>query len=167
MVLVAKSCPTLGNTWTVDHQGRSLWDFRQEYYSGLPFPSPGDLPNPRTESVSFALAGGFYTTEPSGEPLIPKVGLYYCTKDSELMLIVYECLCLSEWGSTELLGNFSPDKPDRRLGVGVRAGMSTIFPRLHQQSPHKPWKHSSLAGSLELGFQRVAHRFSSLMQSFI
>ena len=32
---------------------------RQEYWSGLPFPPPGDLPNPRTEPVSPALAGEF------------------------------------------------------------------------------------------------------------
>ncbi|XP_061238441.1 dynein regulatory complex protein 8 isoform X2 [Bos javanicus] len=37
---------------------------RQEYWSGLPFPSPGDLPSPGTESTSPALAGGFFTTEP-------------------------------------------------------------------------------------------------------
>ena len=37
---------------------------RQEYWSGLPFPSPGDFPDPRIEPVSPALAGGFFTTEP-------------------------------------------------------------------------------------------------------
>jgi len=36
---------------------------RQEYWSGLPFPSPGDLPNPGIEPMSPALAGGFFTTE--------------------------------------------------------------------------------------------------------
>ena len=44
---------------------------RQEYWSGLPFPLPGDLPNPRIEPVSLAspaLAGGFFTTEPPGKP---------------------------------------------------------------------------------------------------
>jgi len=38
---------------------------RQEYWSGLPFPSPGDLPNPGSEPAapaSPALAGGFFTT---------------------------------------------------------------------------------------------------------
>ena len=40
---------------------------RQEYWSGLPFPSPGNLPNPRTEPESPALAGGFFTTEPLGK----------------------------------------------------------------------------------------------------
>jgi len=36
---------------------------RQEYYSGLSFPSPGDLPNPGTEPTSPALAGGCSTAE--------------------------------------------------------------------------------------------------------
>ena len=39
---------------------------RQEYWSGLPFPSPGDLPDPGTKFMSLALAGAFFTTAPSG-----------------------------------------------------------------------------------------------------
>ena len=42
---------------------------RQEYWSGLPFPHPGDLPDPAIEpesSASPALASGFFTTEPPG-----------------------------------------------------------------------------------------------------
>ena len=42
---------------------------RQEYWSGLPFPSPEDLPHPGIEPTPPALAGGFFTTEPPGEPL--------------------------------------------------------------------------------------------------
>ena len=44
---------------------------RQEYWSGLPFPSPGGLPNPEIEPLSPTLSGRFFTTEPSGkhEPL--------------------------------------------------------------------------------------------------
>ena len=44
---------------------------RQEHWIGLPFPIPGDLPNPGIESaslVSTALAGGFFTTAPPGKP---------------------------------------------------------------------------------------------------
>ena len=41
---------------------------RQEYWSGLPVPSPGDLPNPGAELLSPALAHGFFTTEPPGKP---------------------------------------------------------------------------------------------------
>ena len=42
---------------------------RQEYWSGLPFPTPGDLPGPGVELrslISVALAGGFFATEPLG-----------------------------------------------------------------------------------------------------
>ena len=44
---VAQSCPTLCNPWTVAHQAPLSMGFsRQEYWSGLSFPSPGDLPDP-------------------------------------------------------------------------------------------------------------------------
>ena len=42
--------------------------FRQEYWSGLPFPPPGDLPDPGIKPTSPTLAGGFFTTEPPGDP---------------------------------------------------------------------------------------------------
>ena len=56
----------------------SMGFYRQEYWSGLPIPSPGDLPNPGIETVSPALTGGLFTTEPSGKPhvsLSPLLGL--------------------------------------------------------------------------------------------
>ena len=43
---------------------------RQERWSGLPFPFPGDLPNPTTEPESPTLAAGFFTTEPPAEPIL-------------------------------------------------------------------------------------------------
>ena len=53
--------------WTVAHQAPLSTGFpRQEYWSGLPFPSPGDLPNPGIEPSS-ALAGRFFTVEPPGK----------------------------------------------------------------------------------------------------
>ena len=46
-----------------------LWGFsRQEYWSGLPFLSPRNLPDPETEVRSPALAGRFFTTKPPGKP---------------------------------------------------------------------------------------------------
>jgi len=42
--------------------------FRQKYWSGLSFPSPWNLPNPGTETVSPALADGFFITELPGKP---------------------------------------------------------------------------------------------------
>ena len=56
--------------WTVAHKAplcRRLAS--QEYWSGLPFPFPGDIPDPEIKPMSPTLAGGFYTTEPPGKPL--------------------------------------------------------------------------------------------------
>ena len=39
---------------------------REGYWGGLPFPPPGDLPDPEIELTSPVLAGGFFTTEPAG-----------------------------------------------------------------------------------------------------
>ena len=47
---VTKSCTTLVTPWTITCQAPlSMGISRQEYWSGLPFPSPGDLPNPGTK----------------------------------------------------------------------------------------------------------------------
>ena len=51
--LVIKSCPMLVTPWTVVHQvPLSMGLFRQEYWSGLPVPPPGDLPNPGIKPMS-------------------------------------------------------------------------------------------------------------------
>ena len=59
--------------WTIAHQAPLSMGFsRQEYWSGLPFPSPGDLPEPGTKPVcpvSPALQSDYFTTEPQGCPL--------------------------------------------------------------------------------------------------
>ena len=71
--LVAQSFPTLCNPMdcTQPHatcQAPLSTGFsRQEYRSGLPFPSPGDLPDPVIKPGSLALAGRFFTTEPPGK----------------------------------------------------------------------------------------------------
>ena len=69
--LVAKLFLTLFATaWAVAHQpSLPMGYLRQEYWSGLPFPSPGDLPNPGVKSSSPALAGRFFTTDPPGKPV--------------------------------------------------------------------------------------------------
>ena len=55
--------------WTVARQAPLSMGFpSQEYWSGLPFPPPGDLPDPGIEPMSPALAGGFFTSEPPGKP---------------------------------------------------------------------------------------------------
>ena len=58
--------------WTVAHEDPlSVKLSRQQHWSGEPFPSPGDLPDPGMEPVSPALTGGFFTTEPPGKPPFP------------------------------------------------------------------------------------------------
>ena len=58
--------------WTVAHQvPLSMALSQQEYWSGLPFPPPGDLPDPGikpTSPTSPVLAGEFFTTEAPGKP---------------------------------------------------------------------------------------------------
>ena len=61
--------------WTEVCEIISLGFSRQENWSGLPFPSPGDLPDPGIKPVSPALAGRFFTTEPPGKFFL----FYKCT----------------------------------------------------------------------------------------
>ena len=76
---------------------------RQEYWRGLPFPPPGDLPNPGMESASPAFAGGFFTTEPPGK-------------------LVWRCRCLitvphiASIGVVALLALGSGDSSDSSVG---------------------------------------------------
>ena len=64
------SCVRLFATpWTVAHKAPPSMGFsRQEYWSGLPFPFPGDLPNPGIEPRSSSLQADALTSEPPGRP---------------------------------------------------------------------------------------------------
>ena len=63
--------------WTVPFQAPLSMGFpRQEYWSGLLFPSAGDLPNPGTEPVFPALAGGLFTTSVTWEAQMNEYVLY-------------------------------------------------------------------------------------------
>ena len=57
--------------WTVAHQAPLSKEFSgQEHWSGLPFPSPGDFPNPGIKTGSPALQADSLPTEPPGKPLV-------------------------------------------------------------------------------------------------
>ena len=74
--------------WTVAHQSSLSMEFsRQEYWSGLPFPSPGDLPNPGIEPGSPALQADALSSEPPGKPFL--VGGRYCFLNSLRVLCSY------------------------------------------------------------------------------
>ena len=67
--LVTKLCLTLCDPWTVARQGPLSMGFpRQEYWSGLPFSSPGDLSDPGIKHGSLALEADALTSEPPGKP---------------------------------------------------------------------------------------------------
>ena len=80
---------------------------RQEYWSGLPFPSPGDLPEPETEPTSPTSAGSFFTTDSLGKPSrpLPKLsGTKSKTKPSLKLL-------MTQWvGLPGLSGKASPSE---------------------------------------------------------
>ena len=66
---VTQSCPTLCDPWTVAHRAPPSMGFsRQEYWSGSPFPSPGDLPDPGIEPGFPTLEADALTFEPRGKP---------------------------------------------------------------------------------------------------
>ena len=87
--LIAKSCLTLLRSLDCSPPGSSVHGISQaRNWSGLPFPSPGELPDPGIKLTSPALAGRFFTTEPPGMP-------------AHFLAIILKCVCLvfsSVWG---------------------------------------------------------------------
>ena len=76
--------------WTVAYQAPPSMGFsRQEYWSGLPFPSPGDLPNPGIEPVSPALQTDTLPSEPPGKPCTSLVMLITVMFGSHISV----CMC--------------------------------------------------------------------------
>ena len=69
-VLVTQSCPVLCDPMdSSPSRLLHLWEFpRQEYWSGLPFPSPGNLPDPGIKPRSPALQADSLPSEPPGKP---------------------------------------------------------------------------------------------------
>ena len=72
--LVAKVCPTLVTPWTIACRAPLSMEFsRQEYWSGLPFPSPGYFSDPGIEPGSPALQAVSLPIEPRGKPSGPHI----------------------------------------------------------------------------------------------
>ena len=84
----------LATPWTVACQAPLSMGFsRQEYWSWLPFPLPGDLPDPGVKPMSFsppALGGGFFITSTTGEAPICEYTLTNCP--SENCINLCECM---------------------------------------------------------------------------
>ena len=93
--------PDSATPWTVAHQTPpSVGLFRQECWSGLPFPSPGDLPNPEITPVSpvcLALAGGFLTAAPPLSKASSKQPVIWWKSFHEIPLSFYKSLNLRDF----------------------------------------------------------------------
>ena len=91
LCLVTQLCPALCNPMDCSPPGASIHSiFQQEYWSRLPFPSPGALPYPVTEpksSVSSALQVDSLLTEPSGTPPYIVLYTYIC-----IHMHIYTCV---------------------------------------------------------------------------
>ena len=146
--------------WTVAHQAPLSMEFsKQEYWSGLPFPTPADLPW-KIEPASPASAGGFFTTAPPGKPvymylIFPKLpsnpgchitlsALCYTVGPcwlSTLNMAVYTCPCpnsLSLPPSFRLATISSPTNHPELLGNPSRVcGVS--FLRVHELAVPNSW----------------------------
>ena len=76
----------------------SMGSPRQEFWTGLPFPSPGDLLNPGIKPTSPALAGGFFTAEPPGKPHILGWGDFKLKSQGKII----QQQQMTEWGKNAL-----------------------------------------------------------------
>ena len=95
--------------WTVVFRAHLF--SRQECWSGLPCPPPGDLPNPGMKPTSLifpALAGGFFTTEPLGKSVVYINNfffLFYCwitLQSTNILWLVYPLHLLDYWAVPSL-----------------------------------------------------------------
>ena len=80
---------------------------RQEYWSGLPFSPPEDLPDPGMESVFPALAGGFFTAEPAGQQEVLNVHLVLVPSSSGSVLFQILAATLDYWENKSIESTFT------------------------------------------------------------
>ena len=90
--------------WTVAYQAPLSMGFsRQEYWSGVPLTSPGDLPNPGTEPGSSALQTDALPSEPPGKPIIFRACLIVHYIDVTPCNLLTALLLLSIWALSSFL----------------------------------------------------------------
>ena len=131
--------------WTASRQAPlSMGFFRQEYWRGWPFPSPGDLPDPGTEPTSPVSAGRLFTAEPPGKPsggvraalpCLSASGLTSLPPGAWCLVVFHSLSCLSSaccCVSTSQLGSCQ-DKP----AGGPLTPVSLPGPRLMRLSTER------------------------------
>ena len=94
--------------WTLAHQTPpSMGFYRQEYWSGLPFPSPGDLPNPGIEPRSPTLQADSLPAEPPGKPISYINSTYRDSLALEFMKIIHKFtfMKMNPYSVVRIMGN--------------------------------------------------------------
>ena len=139
--------------WTVAcHAPLSMGFSRQEYGSGLPFPSPGDLPNPGIEPGSPVLARGFFTIWATREA-------HMCT-----------CVCVCEYIHIYIYTHIHETKGDSPQGLWILKGITAkdskqntkLVPFLGVLEPWKAaWSHRGACLHLWLGHPMTLRRVFS------
>ena len=125
------------NTQSIDifPKMSAIWSMelsKQEYWSGLPFPSPGDLPNPGTEPRSPVLQAEALPSEPPGKPI--------WNTEPQRSAHKWKLLVMSD--SLQPHGLYSPwNSLSLNAGVGSRFLLQGIFPtqRSNPDLPHCRW----------------------------
>ena len=108
---VAQSCLTLHNPWTAAYQAPLSMGFsRQEYWSGLPFPSPGDFPDLGIEAGSPALQADSLPSEPPGK-LMP-LTTWLCSVDANCFKFLFMSNLLGEYKSAPLRSSLASMQTD-------------------------------------------------------
>ena len=116
------SCVQLFATpWTAANQAPPSMGFsRQEYWSGLPFPSPGDLPNPGIEPRSPTLQADALTSEPPGKPNLLTVSLFIVSLRDILCLMgslyFWELILFSHFLKLLAIPFLQPDRTGLEIG---------------------------------------------------
>ena len=134
---VAQSCPTLCSPWTVAHQAPPSMGFsRQEYWSGLPFPSPGDLPDPGIEPRSPTLQADALTSAPAGKLSYGR-GIFKW--DDQRSLLWRNAISVEIWIKRR-------DKTTKAFGESIfgQGATSRKDPRQGQYQLIKPWKERNV-----------------------
>ena len=126
VALVVQSCPTVCNPINVACQAPVSMEFsRQEYWSGLPFPSAVDLSDPGIKPGSPALAGGYFTTSATWETQVGMCGVCVCV--CVCVLVAQSCLTLCNPMDCSPLGSSVWNSPGKNTGVGCHFLLQQIF----------------------------------------
>ena len=121
---------SFANPWTVMHQAPLSVRFpRQKHWSGLPFPSPQDLPHPGTELASTGLQADSLPLSHQASPLPPAIyQRYYLNVPTSLY---FQWLSSqASWSNVESDSLFSPVSPDLRVTLYLVISISDVCAQL-------------------------------------